>query len=84
MQSPLTDTPDENSGRLTPGQGVSLSRIGNSKAQKAGGALLQRSVDRRELGAEFTTETVYGGNDRKRNASGDQSVLNGRCATFVC
>src|SRR5437899_4049440 len=37
--------------------------------------LLQRTVDRRELVVEVRTKAVNGGNDRKSNTGGDQTVF---------
>lgn len=48
-----------------------------------GQILLQRRVERRELGVERAAETIHGGNDRKCDAGGDQTVFDGGGATFV-
>src|SRR5438445_11661671 len=45
--------------------------------------LLERAVDRSELGVQSGAEAVDGGNDRQRNASGDQAVFDGGGAGLV-
>ena len=39
--------------------------------------LLERAVDRSELGVQSGAEAVDGGNDRERNAGGNQAVFDG-------
>jgi hypothetical protein len=46
-------------------------------------ALFQRTVDRRELGVQMGTDAVHGGDDGKRNTSGDQSIFDCRSAGLV-
>jgi hypothetical protein len=48
-----------------------------------GDVLLQRRIERRELGVERGAQTVHRSDDRERNASGDQAVFNGGGAAFV-
>ena len=48
-----------------------------------GPSSLQRCVDRSELGVEFRAHSVHGGDDRQRNARGDQAVLDGGGAALV-
>jgi hypothetical protein len=50
---------------------------------RAAEELLQRGVDRGELGSEVRAESIYDGNDRERNAGGNQAILDGRRAAFV-
>lgn len=38
--------------------------------------LLQRSIDRRELGIEVRTDTIHHRDDRKRDTRRDQAVFN--------
>jgi hypothetical protein len=46
-------------------------------------ALLQRRIYRRELGFQVRSKSVYDCDDRKRDASGDQAIFNGRGGRFV-
>ena len=45
--------------------------------------LVQRSIDRSELGIELGAEPVHDGDDGKRNAGCDQAILDGGRAGFV-
>ena len=45
--------------------------------------LLQRRIDRRELGAQLGAEPVHDGDDRQRNTGRNQAVLNGGRCGFV-
>jgi len=45
--------------------------------------LLQRSIDRRELGVELYADAVHDGDDGKLNTSRDQSIFDGCRARFV-
>jgi hypothetical protein len=46
-------------------------------------ALLQRTVDRSELGVQLSAEAIHDGDNREGNASGDQSVFDRGRARFV-
>jgi hypothetical protein len=45
--------------------------------------LLQRAVDRGELGIELRAQPIYGCNDGKRNTGRNQAILDGRSGCFV-
>ena len=45
--------------------------------------LLQRGIDRGELGAEFGTQPIHDRDDRKSNACRNQAILDGRGSIFV-
>src|SRR6516164_2879057 len=45
--------------------------------------LLERGVDRVELGVQVAAKAVDRNNDRNRNARCDQAIFNGRRATFI-
>ena len=45
--------------------------------------LLQRTIDRGELAVELGAKPVHDRDDRKRDASCDQPILDGGCAGFV-
>ena len=57
--------------------------IGAVTGPASGSGLLQRSIDRGELAVELGAKPVHGRNDGKRDASGDQPILDGGCARFV-
>jgi hypothetical protein len=49
--------------------------------------LFQRGADRRKIGFELGADPLHYGNDRKRDAGSDQSILNRGCAqpgNFFC
>jgi hypothetical protein len=46
-------------------------------------ALLQRTVDRSELGIQLSAEAIHDGDNREGNASGDQSVFDRGRARFL-
>jgi hypothetical protein len=56
---------------------------GSGLRKRPGQPLLQRGVDRGELGIEGGAETVDDRNDRKGNARRDQAVFDRGCARFV-
>lgn len=45
--------------------------------------LLQRRVDRSELGVQIGTETVYHGDNRERNSGCNQAVFDGSCPRLI-
>ena len=45
--------------------------------------LLQRGIDRRELGVEVRTEAVHHGNDRERDARRDQAIFDRGRPRFI-
>jgi hypothetical protein len=46
-------------------------------------SLLERTIDRSEVGIEGAAEQIDRGDDRQRNAGCDQTIFNCRCTLFV-
>ena len=57
--------------------------MGERRIPQPRDCLLQRRVERRELGVERAAETVHDGDDGQRDAGGDQAVFDGRGAALV-
>ena len=57
--------------------------MGERRIPQPRDCLLQRRVERRELGVERAAETVHDGDDGQRDAGGDQAVFDGGGAGFI-
>ena len=61
-----------------------ISDAGSTAARPATrSVLLQRRIDRRELGVERCTQTVHRSDDRERNSGSDQAVFDRGGAALV-